>query len=171
MNASSARFIERREQSKVYEIAFGAWLQSRAYYVLPTYDYSGLGDGKAPVLHTHGESLVIPDLLAWGKGNGLWFEVKLKDHAEYYYKFQHLTTGFSLRLYKHYRRVKEVTGLKVYVVFIHAREECVKYGEIDALPVSHSYTGDKMGRDGMIFFKFDEMTDLMPLSQLKAVAA
>lgn len=165
------QFIINREQSKIFEVAVGAWLRKRNQYVLPAYDYSGLGDDKPPMLRGKDENLVIPDLLAWRTGNGAWYEVKLKDRAVLYRNYQHLTTGINLRHYRHYRQVKTITGLPVFVVFVHQQEQCVKYGEIDALPVSHEYTGTKMGRDGMIFFEFDKIAQLMPYSELQAVAA
>jgi len=159
-------FEAQRERSKVYEMQFGGYLRQRGYYVLPTYDYSGLGDKKAPALHGKNESLVIPDLLAWRDGRAVWFEIKLKEHADFNRVRQHAVTGFSLRHYRHYQRVKAETAAPVYIIFVHLAEQCIKYGELDALPISHIYDGEKMGKHGMVFFRFSDMAELMPLNQL-----
>jgi hypothetical protein len=41
-------FDEALAEARRYEEGFASLLAERDYYVIPTYDYSGAGDGKAP---------------------------------------------------------------------------------------------------------------------------
>ena len=133
-----SRFQAQRERSKLYEIAFSDWLQRvRGYYVLPTYDYSGLANNKAPRLMCLDSGLVIPDLLAAGNGVFQWFEIKLKEKADLHRKSGNLVTGLPYRHWLDYQRVKQVTGSLVWIVFIHETENVICAGEIDNMPHSH----------------------------------
>lgn len=94
MSALPNSFQIQRERSKAYEIAVSRWLQAqRRYFVLPSYDYSGLADNKAPRLVRNTEWLVLPDLLGWNEQIGAWFEVKLKERADLYRKTNTLGDG------------------------------------------------------------------------------
>lgn len=162
-------FTLMRAWSKAYEIAFEGFLIARGYYILPSYDYSGIKDDKAPRLHGRNRHLVIPDLLAWhSEKGGAWFEIKVKTHADFNRKRQHVVTGFALRHYRDYLAVKALTKLPVYVVFIHQQEQIVITDEIEALPHSHTWPGSQMDRGGTIFFKFNELKRVTPLDGLNA---
>lgn len=168
MSNRSHDFAFQRERSKVFEVAFSNWLRrTRGYFVLPTYDFSGSNGDKAPRLMGAHEHLVIPDLLAThpDKGNS-WYEVKLKENADLYRKTNTLVTGCALRHYRDYQRVKALTKAPVYLVFIHEKENTVVTGEIDTLPYSHTYDGDKMDRGGTIFFSFERLKRVMTMGEL-----
>lgn len=161
--------------SRVYEIAVSRWLQAaKAYHILPTYDYSGLGSGKAPRLLCEQHGLVIPDLLGAKDGGVQWFEVKLKAKAVVHRKTWTLVTGMSLRHFQHYQQVRQLTGAHVWVLFIHDEENVVRYGEIGthldpAHPNtrwSHTWEKDTMDRGGTIFFRFNDLPVVMPKTEL-----
>lgn len=162
-------FAAQRDRSRIYEIAVGAWLQAeRGYFILPSYDYSGLANDKAPRLECGRDKLVLPDLLAFHPARQpTWFEVKLKARADLYRKTNTLETGMATRHLQDYRRVKTLTRMQVWVFFVHELEEMVVTSEIDELPVSHSYTGTRMDRGGTTFFDFNKLKLLMPLQELQ----
>jgi len=152
-------FRVQRERSLVYEKAFALYLQRRGYYILPTYDYTGLKDDKAPRLKGENQSLVVPDLLAAKNGLFSWFEIKLKQQADLYRKTNVLETGLALRHWKHYQEVKRLTGTLVNIIFIHEKEQEIRCGELSILEKyhSHTYKGDRMDRGGTIFFAYERL--------------
>lgn len=168
MSALPNSFQIQRERSKAYEIAVSRWLQAqRRYFVLPSYDYSGLADNKAPRPVRNTEWLVLPDLLGWNEQIGAWFEVKLKERADLYRKTNTLVTGIATRHLVDYRRVKQLTHMDVWLVFIHENERVVKVSEIDNLPINHVCEGQLMDRGGTTFFSFDKLKQVMPLAYLQ----
>jgi hypothetical protein len=156
-------FQEQLERSRQWEIAVGDWLRSRGCYVLPAYDYSGKDDDKAPRLQSPDgcTDLVIPDLAVFKRDTaGRWVEVKVKSCADEYRIGGYRVTGFSLRHWEHYQQVQEISGTEVLMIFIHMAEREVRAATLDALAgplLSHRYTGSRMGRHGMVFFRYDEM--------------
>lgn len=165
----SQDFQEKRDIGLQYEKALERWMQiERGFYTLPTYDYNGVKEDKAPRLMSKTNHLVIPDLLAFGDAGARWCEVKFKTHADWNYKYQRLVTGIPLHHWKHYQTVRRVTGIPVFLCFIHDKENQVFVDSIEALTnkISHQYDGGKMGRSGMIFFCFDKLNPLIPKSAL-----
>ena len=99
---------------------------------------------------------------------GAWFEVKVKASADLYRKTNTLETGFATRHLNAYRDVRTLTGLNVWIVFIHEREDDVRVCEIGNLPVSHVYGGDLMDRGGTTFLVFDKLQSIAKASQLQS---
>lgn len=166
--ASQRNFRDQRERSKVYEIAMSGWLQSeQGYYILPSYDYSGLANDKAPRLVCGKEWLVLPDLQAYHwQHKPKWFEVKVKEQAIVYRKTGDLETGIATRHLRDYRRVKALTKTDVWLTFVHEKEGVVRRQEIDDLPFTHVYDGDLMDKGGTTFFDFNRLPLLMTLAEL-----
>ncbi len=157
---SGSDFDRKREEGRRIEQAIGRKLRAEGAHLIPTYDYSGIGDNKAPRLEAPPDSpgLVIPDLLVWLRGKQFWLEVKSKARADRYNKGGGiLETGFSTRLWHQYIEVQRVTGIPVRVVFVHIEEAEVRGANLDFLArnISHVYDGEKMGRGGMHFFRYD----------------
>jgi hypothetical protein len=147
-------------EARKYEEALSTWLQRQyGYYVLPTYDYSGLGDSKAPKLYKCESGLVIPDLFACRGGSSLWMECKWKTRADWHRKTQRLATGISKRHFEHYIKVEEVSGVKVYIAFLHVEEDEIRIAPLSKLKdsINHEYDGKKMGRAGMVFWRYDAL--------------
>lgn len=145
------------------EKAVSRWLQARGWYVLPTYDYSGEDDNKAPKMEGFKRSLVIPDLLAAQFAHGsCWLEVKRKTKADYTYTTGRHETGISLRLWNDYKAVAHETGIDASVIFVHEREDQIRAGRIARLdggscdhglceqPIRRESNSPRMGR--MVFF-------------------
>lgn len=166
----SADFETQRARSREFEAAMTVYLQGRGYYTLATYDYSGKADDKAPRLLAVNRGLVIPDVLSFHKDKpGAWFEIKVKTHADMHRKTGTLVTGLATRHLKAYREVKMLTSMNVWIVFIHEKEDIVKVGEIDTLPLSHQYAGDLMDRGGTTFFQFDKLQPILTTAKLRGL--
>jgi hypothetical protein len=158
-------------KARVTERTVAAWLMSREWLVLPTYDFSGKGDDKAPKLMADSEadSLVIPDLLCARHGEVQWVEVKEKDSASFTNITGRFETGISLRLWEHYTKVRAATGTPVWLFFAHNKEDEVRCGEIASLsPKKRIYGGPRMGRAGMVFFPYHDLTLVCKLSEIRA---
>jgi hypothetical protein len=155
-----------------FEVMVAAWLKSRRFYLLPVYDYSGLGANKAPKLEaqTPYGSLVLPDLLVARDGGVKFVEVKYKDRADWTRITQRFETGINLRLWLHYRKVQVVSGIPVWLMFVHQQEDEIRGGWIDDLAAlkPRKYEGQKMGRSGMVFFPWDGLKRQATLSEISA---
>ena len=154
------------------EIWVAAWLMRRGWRILPTYDFSGKDDDKAPRLAAvrPADSLVIPDLLSARGGTSRWVEVKRKTRADLYRKTGVLETGISRRLWTHYHKTQQATGIEVWIAFVHDVEGEVRVRSIDdlnALP-PREYLGTKMGRDGMVFFPWEQLLLLTTVEECRA---
>jgi len=80
------------------------------WFVIPKYLYVKKG---APSLIGADVSYAVPDLDISRKGDRFWIEVKRKPLRNVY-----PDTGFSERLVSHYIEVQNITGNKVFVIFI-----------------------------------------------------
>lgn len=149
-----------------YEIAFSRWLQRhREWSTLAAYDYSGKGGDKAPLLFGKNAQIVVPDLFGCKAGGSAWFEIKYKSHADETFMRARrvdpncpLETGIDRHLWQHYLKVRDESGLEVWLVFIHRKEGEVRAASITELrePDRHRIAGG-MGRGGMAFFSWNHL--------------
>lgn len=175
MPRSDDHFHAQLDAAREWERSLAAWIRSRGWYVVPTYDFCGRGEDKAPKLLAPpgAESLVLPDLQCFRDGRAQWLECKWKARADRYRKTQQLTTGISRRLFDHYQRVEERTGFCVVLAFLHEREQQIRGGSLADLErcFSHDYTGERMGRFGMRFWRWLDIPLWAPLAVLSHEAA
>lgn len=167
--AGRETFLAAVARARIIEMAVAAWLMSRGWRVLPVYDYTGLKEDKAPKLQAAdiAEALVMPDLFVARQGAAHFVEVKWKQHADWTRITRRLETGISLRLWNHYQRVQQETGLAVWILFVHDDESEIRGATLDRLaPMMRRYDGPKMGRDGMAFFPWNEIPRVAPLDVL-----
>lgn len=167
---SDADFRAQLDAAREWEKALASWVRGRGWHVLPTYDFSGKQDDKAPKLLGPSSSidLVMPDLQCFRNGEVRWLECKWKSHADYNRKRGWHVTGISLRLVEHYQKVTEITGADVFLLFLHEKEGEVRGGRMRELESarSHDYTGPAMGRFGMRFWRWDALRRWCALSSI-----
>lgn len=95
-----------------------AWLLSRGWGVIPSYEFSGASGDKAPRLTFADRRMAIPDLDLCRAGVRKWFEVKT------YYRSWPNTRhaadihGMSARLFNGYREVEAATGCEVWIAVL-----------------------------------------------------
>lgn len=111
----NASFTENREYGKQAEVSVSGWLKKRGCAIIPSYDYSGDGDNKAPRISTSNTDYVVPDLDVSSKGNRYWVEVKRNNHAAFNRALGIYVHGIKKRHYEHYLKVQEITGCIVWL--------------------------------------------------------
>lgn len=162
------RFEEQLAAARRWEIRTADWLrESRGYYVLPTYDYSGKDGDKAPRLVAPiGErNLILPDILAMQAGRWLWLEVKWKTEATFHRNKRVWNTGIDSRLWNHYQQVQDVTRATVWVVFIHEKENEIRLGSIEELRALFTHE-DRIRGKLTTFFRYRDIRRIGDLSLL-----
>ena len=164
-------FDARLAFARKVEMGLSAWLQARGGFILPVYDYSGLGDGKAPKLQGVDNSLVTPDLFTARQGQTRWVEVKWKSEATWTHITQRFETGIDRRLWTHYERVEAETGIPVWLLFVHEKEGEVRGQSIAELNKNKRVSVRfNFGRGG-IFFAWDSLVVLASYSDILAPMA
>lgn len=165
---SEESFHAALNHARGWERALAAWVRARGWHVLPTYDFSGKGDDKAPVLLAPPGTadLIMPDLQCFRAGRVRWIECKWKTSAVLHRNSGQMVTGISLRLASHYERVRATTGADVWLVFLHEREREVRGGEMARLEMSHDYNGGVMCRGGMRFWLWDRLPLICSLDEI-----
>ena len=157
---NNTEFQNNLAEARKYEIALSKWLQKKfGFYVLPTYDYSGLQKNKAPKLSGMMNSFVIPDLLCFKPERKVWVECKWKSKAELYRKNNVYVTGIESRLFKQYQQVGKLSGIEVKIMFLHVAESEIRGNDLDFLSenINNYYAGDKFKNDGMVFWDFNKL--------------
>ena len=128
-------------------------LQSRGWFVIPSYDYSGEDGDKPPRLQGLREAFPVPDLDIARDGQRRWAEVKTKAAATYTRLTGRLEHGIPKRHYWAYKRVQEITGCEVWLFIYEEQTGDVLCARLDDLEsVKREYNGQKMSRGGMVFF-------------------
>ena len=142
-------------------------LKRRGWFVLPSYDYSGKDDDKAPRLQGLEVSYVIPDLDVCRHGRRAWVEVKTKGAATLTRTTGRREHGISQRHWRDYWHVQRATGCEVFLCIYEENTNLARMSSITRLQAQTGrmaprlYNGTKMGRHGMIFFPQQAFTFAM----------
>lgn len=166
MNFARQKAIGRR-----WEERWARTLAGRGYSVVPTWLLDGERGEKAPALITDSDPVVIPDLLAFKENQqSRWFECKYKSRTDFYRRGGYPVTGFSRRLFREYEKVGRITGLPVFVAFLHSAENEVRGGALPFLRscVSHVHEGESMDRGGTVFFRWESLPVWCALEEVVA---
>jgi hypothetical protein len=136
----------------------GSLLQQLGWYVIPSYDYSGEDDNKAPKLQGARDSFVVPDLDIAKTGERRWAEVKTKATPSFTKVTGRLEHGIPMRHYRSYQRVQQITGNLVWLFIYEEDTGEVRFGKLDDLEgVKRVYEGDRMSKGGMVFYPRDAL--------------
>ena len=101
-------FDKQLEFGQAFEDRFAKWLISKGWHVIPKYLYAEEG---APLL-LGTKSYAVPDLDVSKAGKRIWVECKRKKKM-----LQHPATGYPLNNHFCYKKVQEITGSKVFIIF------------------------------------------------------
>jgi hypothetical protein len=102
------------------EHAVAGALMRRGLVVHPVYQYEN--HDSPPMLYTIDGGFTLPDLMCFGGQSPCMFaEVKRKN--QWVRWDGRRETGFNDRLYRKYLKVQELTGLPVWVFFVHDKME------------------------------------------------
>jgi hypothetical protein len=164
MEQRPKNFEEQLQYGRGAEMAVAEYLKSRGFCIIPSYDYSGKGDDKAPKLTGVIGAFPVPDLDVAKDGGRRWIEVKRKAGATFHRNSGAWEHGIPLRLFNAYKKVEEITGNEVWLFVVEDETSDVLCGKLSILAQSgRCYTGYKMSWGGMIFFprkKFIKLTTL-----------
>jgi hypothetical protein len=141
-----------------WELKVAGFLKKRGNYVIPSYDYSGEENDKAPKLQGALSEYVIPDLDVSKDGERRWVEVKSKTGAVLHRNSGDYVHGIPKRHYQSYLKVSKITGCEIWIVICEENTGDVLVANLNSLPIHHEYDGPKMSKGGMIFFNRNSFT-------------
>lgn len=161
-------FEDNLATGQIGESVISRWLQSKGHSIFPAYQVES-HTGKGPQLFTSSGDLVLPDLLAFKKGNIIWFEAKHKTCFTWYRIGKCWTTGIDLRHYEEYQKVEERTELPVWLLFWHPLSEPSKIDKphiredsqcptglfgnsLKYLTQNENHKSDQYGASGMVYW-------------------
>ena len=139
----------------VGESLVSSWLLRQGHTVIPigSPNYTlHSHQGGAPVAYKDDRAIVCPDLLCRTTDGIKWVEVKQKSRFAWYRRGQCWNTGIDDRLWTHYRDCQRVTGVPVWLLFLH-RESTPSPGDQRYLPPG---TLCPVGLFGIDLFRADE---------------
>jgi len=145
-------------------------LQARGWYIIPSYDYSGVNGEKAPTIQGAHDGIVLPDLGIARAGQLKWAEVKAKEKPMYYRLGDIVEHGIGRRHWEHYKRCQLETGAHVWLFIIEERNQIILFESIDHLGEPYHYHGDKMDRGGMVFWRRDAFKSRIILNELPGLS-
>lgn len=152
-------FEEQLVFGKEFEDMFARYLISRGWFVTPKYLFCEEG---APLLIGKDNKYAIPDIDCAKNGKRLWVECKRKAKMKKY-----PATGYPVSNHLCYKKVQEITGDQVYIVFW---DESVNkyYGNfLDELE-KHIYSNNWVfqGHKKHIVFKYPEAFNFIDIGAL-----
>ena len=142
------------------------FLQEKGFYVIPSYDYSGEDDDKAPRMQGKKTVYVIPDLDICRAGLRQWVEVKTKTRATHYRKTDQLQHGIDERHFAAYRAVQAESGCEVFLaIYELTPRPVVLVASIDDLDGLVDHHGTSNGSrmlywDRRVFREYDLPTEV-----------
>ena len=102
-------FEEQLKFGREWEDRFAKWLIEQNWFVTPKYLFAEEG---APLLIGKNNKYAIPDIDAARNGKRIWFECKRKEMMK-----AHPATGYPESNHHAYKKIQEITGDKVFVIF------------------------------------------------------
>lgn len=113
-------FKQKLERGNTWEKFVAEMFRSNGYYVIPSYDYSGREEGKAPKMLGNGRGVILPDLDVSKGGRRFWVEVKNKSEPSFYKKEKRDVHGIPIRHWEAYNEIQEITGCPVVLCVVEA---------------------------------------------------
>lgn len=116
------------------EIALSKSLKQRKWYVIPSYDYTGKDQAKAPRLEGELKGFVVPDLDVARAGRRFWVECKYKTKPNPWRKHNNRPYhGLDTRHVNHYLKVQKITGCRVRLCILEREGSAVLVNWLDVL--------------------------------------
>lgn len=156
MTPTDFRQTDKFKKGHTGELIVARLLKQQDWYIIPSYDYSGAEDNKAPRLQGLDKEYIIPDLDISQKGCRLWAEIKTKASPSYTRITKRLEHGIPLRHRNHYLKIQEITGCDVWLYIVEEDTGTVLRAALNELiKCERIYSGDLMSYGGMAFFPRD----------------
>jgi hypothetical protein len=142
------------------------WLQSRKWYIIPSYDYSGPDGEVAPKLRGQQDGIVLPDLGLAKAGLLKWAEVKSKWAPTFTLLTHTYDHGIGYRNWCHYKRFQDETGCHVFLFILEEVSQTLLVERLDNLGKGRHYFGDEMDHGGMVFWTRDSFSQKYALDAI-----
>lgn len=113
------RFEQSLKRGRIAESRIATWLLRRGAHVLPAYEIE-IPRFKGPQFYSSTGSYASPDLLVFAADGMLWVEAKHKSVFSWHRLTQRWTTGIDLHHYEQYQEVARLSGLPVWLLFLHS---------------------------------------------------
>jgi hypothetical protein len=138
------------------------FFRERGDYIIPTDEYSGWRNDKAPLAHGPYNSLIIPDLDTFSNGRRRWVEVKTKRDSTLTRMSGQYEHGMPLKHYYAYQSVQRESGCVVCLAVYEIATGMLLFSAIDDLGEGrHAW----MAGEWHIFFprdKFEVLHEFIP---------
>ena len=143
------------------EIALSKSLKQREWYIIPSYDYTGKDQAKAPRLEGRLKGFVVPDLDVSRAGRRFWIECKYKSRPNPWRMHGgRLYHGLDTRHVNDYLRVQEITGCRVRICILERAGRAVLVNWLDKIyPNRMERPPTKIWRSGSVLFPRDDFDD------------
>jgi hypothetical protein len=115
------RFARQLENGNRGEQLVAAWLRSRGFGVIDSYEFSGKGGDQVPRLQFSGEGFALPDLDVCRGGARRWLEVKTLYEPVINRQLNALVHGICGHSYEHYVRVEQESGAAVFLAVLEVK--------------------------------------------------
>ncbi len=171
MSFEAALAIGRASESLI-----ARWLIRRGFAVQPVYE-KVLEGRKGPQLFSSQGDFTAPDLLAFRHPHAYWIEAKHKTAFTFYRRTGKFETGIDIDHYLAYLRVREITGIPLWLFFLHSGGTAkdspespsgLFVGDIDIMKERESHRSARYGRSGMVYWTRQE--DGGPLTKIAEFA-
>ena len=172
MNFKAALDIGKTGETKIAK-----WLMTQGRSVLPVYEIAE-NQYKGPALYCHSKSLVAPDMLVLGQNKKTWIEVKTKTAFSWHRNTQKFTTGIDFKHYLDYLDVAKITGIPLWLFFLHKKGGVAKDtppdkispvglfgGDILRLETCENHRHDNWGTSGMVYWAADVLELIADINQ------
>lgn len=144
------------------EHEIGQFLLSRGVSIMPLYQFT---PSEAPVILSGAERITMPDLICF-KDDCFFVEVKTKNQWVVY--GDRRETGLNRKHYKHYKKIKDSTGKKVYVFFNHKKDEPLGYFYTELDLFTRGWDGKnpkgEQKFDAMVFYDYNTLKQVESFS-------
>ena len=174
-------FSENLAVGRIAEGQIAKWLVSRGNAVMPAYEIEK-NSGKGPQLFAMEGGIVSPDMVVFGAHGIHWVEAKRKTVFTWYRAKHQWETGIDSRHYYEYLKVRSITNLPVWLLFLHTQSEpweCDKaqngcpancpvglFGEeIKTLDKKISHVSDRYAK-GMVYWAHQDLKMIASLEEL-----
>lgn len=135
------------------ELLIVKFLQKNGCFIVPSYEFTGRENNKAPRLLGMQSSYVLPDLDVSSSGGRFWAEVKTKKEPTYHRNTECWEHGIPTRHYCDYKKVEAITRCPVWIFIYEEDSKNILFQSLQKLePVLRSYGGSKMSLGGMVFW-------------------
>lgn len=178
----SVSFQETLKKGLIGEGIIARWfIYEHNCSIIPAYEVE-INSGKGPRFFSEDGPIVSPDMLVIPSGNyPFWVEAKTKSAFTWYRIGKKFQTGLDRRHWLDYLRVREISEMQVWIIFLHKpgflakdtpdglTSPCGLYGNsTDVLAERVDHESGRYGPSGMVYWNIDDLEKLAEFEEVDA---